>query len=86
MAKITGNTIWWGQVQEKQHTLGVHYQEAELELFAQVIRLMVKDGMTMTQIREHFKNTFNIGMSAFYARMKKMGTRWVLPLELRKES
>jgi len=85
MPRLTGNDLWWAQVESKQQELGTHYHDAELELFTVAVRKMAMDGMTMTMIREHFHEVFGIGMSAFYARLKKMGTRWVLPISMRKE-
>jgi len=85
MARQTGNQLWWSQVQSLHNEIGGHYRDVELELFARLLRVMLNDQMTMEAIRNHFKTVFSIGYSAFYSRMKKMGVKWVLPIELRKE-
>lgn len=82
----TGNELWWSQVLNKQAELKLHYAEAEMEVFTTLIRTMVQDGLSMSAIKDHMKDVFEIGQSAFYTRLKRMGARWVLPIELRKEA
>lgn len=85
MAK-TGNDLWWSQVSSYQQQHDCTVGEAEAGLFTEIVRRMTTAGIGMTGIRDHFKDAFDIGKSAFYTRMKKMGVRWVLPVELRKEN
>lgn len=85
LSKPAGNDLWWSQVASKQENMpkGTHWKDAELELMAHIIRTMIKDGEPMGRVTAHFKDVFGLGTTAFYARMKKMGTRWVLPIEFR---
>lgn len=74
---MTGNSFWWSQVADVQETMppGTYYKEAELEAFRKLYTRMRDEGMLQTDIIQHFKETFGIGMTAFYGRLRKVG-KW----------
>jgi hypothetical protein len=73
-----GNDLWWSQIQSMQEDQGGHCKELEIQLFAKLYLKMMKDGLPQSKIREHFRETFGIKYSAFYARLRKVGMFHVL--------
>jgi hypothetical protein len=76
-----GNNAWWDQVRNLHEGMppGTHFKTAELEVFRILYTRMIGDGMTQGAIREHFKEVFNLGYSAFYGRLRKVGCQYVIP-------
>ena len=72
----SGNDLWWDQVRDLQEEIGGHYKEVEVEVFKRIYERM--RGMKQEEILKHFKETFNIGQSAFYARLRKVGQKYVI--------
>ena len=78
---MSGNDLWWSQVQEMHEDMGtgeVHFKRAEVELFYRLYKRMKDDQYTSAQIRDHFESTFNIKYTAFYNRLRKVGKYYVL--------
>lgn len=64
-----GNNLWWDQIDYYQSLhAGVTGPQAEKEVFKMVCTRMIQEGMSQEDIRTMFKDTFNIGYSAFYNR------------------
>jgi hypothetical protein len=72
----SGNDLWWDQVLLMKDELGdpkAHYKDVEIETFKRLYLRMKDDGMKQDEIRQHFKDTFNLGYTAFYTRLRKAG-------------
>ena len=76
-----GNDAWWEQVREihSEMPTGTHYKDAEIEVFYRLYRNMTKNGLSQSEIHNHFKEYFNIGRSAFYSRLRKVECHYVIP-------
>lgn len=77
---MTGNNLWRSQVNDIQQEMlpKPHFKEAELEVFYRLYSRMKNNGMSQGDIRKHFKETFGIGMTAFYTRLRKLGIKYML--------
>ena len=75
----SGNSLWQSQVYLQQDEMPpkTPYKDAELEAFRVIYKRMEEDGMKQGEIMEHFKTTFNLGYTAFYSRLRKVG-RYVI--------
>lgn len=76
----TGNELWWSQVASMLTEMpqGTHYREAETEVFYRLVHRMESEGLSRQVIRDHFQLTFNIGQSAFYSRLRRVGMKYVI--------
>ena len=78
---MTGNELWHLQVQQqlnKKENQGMHYKQAEIEVFRILYDRMRNDNMKVIEIEAHFLDTFDIKHAAFYRRLKKAGEGRVL--------